>query len=172
MPIRFTSAAKNLDQFFHLSPTKYSVGDEIQGNGRDKVDPRIEDALEERRPQGLLPRRGVVFGLEKMDFSVCGIFDPGFIYRIAPKSELQRCDIAWVGEMQKAVLKMKYPKIEAMKEYPEWNDELIEQCCVGYWSGEAMQEPCWEFLFRSCTVVEVISSDLVDPKSTNGGWRP
>lgn len=42
----------------------------------------------------------------------------------------------------------------------------------GEWAAGFMQTPGWEFLAPSCTVVEVTSSELVDPKKTKGGWRP
>jgi hypothetical protein len=35
-----------------------------------------------------------------------------------------------------------------------------------------MQMASWEFLAPSCRVVEVIASELVDPKKTKGGWQP
>ncbi|MDA7946062.1 MAG: hypothetical protein MPJ78_01145 [Hyphomicrobiaceae bacterium] len=159
-------------KLFHISPEKYSVGDEIVGNGRDKVDVRIEDELEARKPDGTLSRRDAVFGLEHTDFTVCGVVSPGYIYRIKPNCEPERWDFAWIGEMQKALLKLKYPQYEGMKQYPEWNTDLIDKCCSGYWSGAATQTPYWEFLMPSCTVIEVIASELVDPKSTKGGWRP
>jgi hypothetical protein len=64
-------------------------------------------------------------------------------------------------------LKLKYP--DKLKDYPDWNDNLIERCCSAYWSGEATASPGWEFLTTSCTVREVLSEDLVDPKKTKGG---
>lgn len=161
----------NVAWFFHMSPSTYSVGDEIHGNGRDKVDPRIEDALEARRPNGALSRRNAVFCLEHMNFSLCGVANPGYIYRVASSGEPQRRDFAWIGEMQKALLRLKYPQYEEMNKYPEWDENLIARCCVGYWSETATTVPGWEFLTPSCTVVEVVTDELVDPKKTIAGWR-
>jgi hypothetical protein len=159
-------------QFFHMSANIYTAGDEIRGNGRDKVDARIEDELEARRPDDALSRRDAVYCLESTDFTVCGVVEPGYIYRVEPSGEPQRRDFAWIGEMQKALLRIKYPQYKEMNKYPDWNADLIEKCCSGYWSGAATQTPGWEFLAPSCTVVEVVSSELVDPKKTKGGWQP
>lgn len=158
--------------FFHMSPCPYVVGDEIIGNGRDKVDARIENELEKRRPRDALSRRDAVYCLESTDFTICGVVSPGYIYRVAPNGEPQRRDFAWIGEMQKALIRIKYPQSIVMKKYPEWNADLIEKCCSGYWSGAGTQEPGWEFLTESFSIIEVLSTDLVDPKSTKGGWRP
>lgn len=157
--------------FYHMSSRVYSVGDEIAGNGKDKVDPRIEKELQARKPASALSRRDAVYLLEHTDFTVCGVVSSGYIYRVKPNSNPERRDFGWIGEMQKALLKLKYPKIPQMQKYPDWGDELLDRCASGYWGGLAMQSPCWEFLAPSCTVVEVVSSALVDPKSTKGGWR-
>ncbi|WP_125184526.1 hypothetical protein [Hyphobacterium indicum] len=154
-----------------MSSILYSVGDEIRGNGRDKVDPRIESELEARRPDAALCRRDAVYSLEHTDFSVCGVVEPGYIYRLKPNAAPQRWDFAWIGEMQKALLRLKYPQHQEMKKYPEWNANLIERYCTGYWSGAATQEPGWEFLMPSCTVLEVLANKPVDPKSTKGDWK-
>lgn len=159
-------------KFFHMSPNLYAVGAIISGNGRDKVDARIEDELEARRDSTALSRRDSVYCLDGTDFTICGVVSPGYIYLVEPSGELQRRDFAWVGEMQKALLRIKYPQYEAMKKYPEWNADLIERCCTGYWSGAGMLMPGWEFLASSFTIVEVISSVLIDPTSTSGGWTP
>jgi hypothetical protein len=155
-----------------MSPHVYSVGEVIPGNGRHKVDPRIENELEARRPDSALSRRDAVYFLESTDFTICGVVKPGYIYRVEPNAEPQKRDFAWIGEMQKALLKLKYPDDILVKKFPDWNAALIESCCSGYWSGTAKQAPGWEFLAPSCTVVEVVSSELVDPKKTKGGWRP
>lgn len=162
----------SLGRLFHMSPNVYSVGEEIQGNGRDKVDPRIEGALEMRKPARALSRRDAVFCLDHMDFTICGVVSLGYIYCVNPNDEPQQWDFAWIGEMQKALLRLKYPQYEEIKKYPKWNAALIEKCCANYWSGAATQMPGWEFLMSSCTVIEVIASELVDPKNTKGGWRP
>lgn len=156
--------------FFHMSSNAYSAGEVIRGNGRDKVDPHIEDELEARRPDNALSRRDAVYCLESTDFTICGVVSPGYIYRVEPSGASQRRDFAWIGEMQKALLRMKYPQYAEMKKYPEWNADLIEKCCSRYWSGEATQSPSWEFLMPSCTVIEVLANELVDPKKTKGGW--
>lgn len=155
-----------------MSSNVRAVGDEIRSNGRDKVDPRIEAELEARRPKDALSRRDAVYCLQSTDFTICGVVSPGYIYSVEPSVEPQMRDFAWIGEMQKALLKLKYPDDILVKKFPDWNADLIEKCCSGYWSGAAMKTPGWEYLAPSCTVVEVISGELVDPKKTRGGWQP
>lgn len=157
--------------YFHMSGASYSAGDEIPGNGKDKVDPRIEAELEKRRPADALCRRDAVYCLESTDFTICGVVKPGYIYRVEPNAEPQRRDFAWIGEMQKALLKLKYPGDLLVRKFPEWNDDLIERCCSGYWNGAATPAPGWEYLAPSLTVREVIADVLVDPKKTRGGWK-
>jgi hypothetical protein len=53
-----------MTDFYHMSRELLPVGTEVAGNGRDKIDPKIEDALEARKPAGMLSRRDVVYGLE------------------------------------------------------------------------------------------------------------
>lgn len=161
----------NAQQFFHLSPRKYAVGAEIRGNGKDKVDHRIEKELEARRPKGVLSRRDAVFCLEHTDFTRCGVVDAGYIYRVVPSADPQRWDFAWIGEMQKAQLRLKYPQYQKVRAYPTWSTELVSNCCSGYWAGDAFETPGWEFLMPSCTVVEVTASELIDPKRTSLGLQ-
>ena len=67
-----------------MSPKVYAVGREIRGNGKDKVDPGIENELAATRPPSALSRRDAVFCLEHTDFTICGITEPGYIYRVEP----------------------------------------------------------------------------------------
>jgi hypothetical protein len=46
-----------MTDFYHMSATPLSVGSEIRGNGKDKIDPRIESELEARKPAAMLSRR-------------------------------------------------------------------------------------------------------------------
>lgn len=164
--------AISMCRFFHMSPELYSPGHEIRGTGRDKVDPRIEVELETRRPDGALSRRDAVFSLDYTDFTLCGVVTPGYIYRVTPNGERQRRDFVWIGKMQKALLKLKYPNDIIAKKYPDWSPDPVEGACSGYWTGEATRSPGWEYLSPSCTVVEAVTDTLVDPKKTKGGWQP
>lgn len=160
-----------MPKYFHMSPTVRAPGQKIHGNNSDKVDPRIEAELEARRPPEALSRRDAVFCLKHTDFTICGVVSPGYIYLVEPSGEPQGRDFTWVGEMQKALLRIEYPQYEEIKKYPEWNDDFIEKCCTGYWSGACLQMPGCEFLAPSCTVIQVVSDELVDPKGTKGGWQ-
>ena len=161
-----------MSDYYHMSPKLYAVGDEISGNGRDKVDSRIEDELEARKPEGFLARRDAMYCRPTTDFSRCGIVNAGYIYRVQPKGALQRHDLNWLGDMQKALLRLKYAGNSLFKNYPEWNDALIERCCGPYWKHEASDSPVWEFLTPSVTIVKVVSDCIIDATKTKGGWKP
>src|SRR6266478_7488140 len=72
----------------------------------------------------------------------------GYIHRVRLTGTPQRHDLNWLLPMQMALFKEKYriQYPERSKHYPEWTDALIEECCAGYWSGEASDSPVWECL--------------------------
>ena len=144
------------------------------GNGKDKVDPRIEAELEKRRPCDMLSRRDAVYARPISDFSRCGIVNSGYIYRVHLNGKTQRHDLSWIGPMQMALLKQKYAGTlsEGMKKHPDWTSELVERCCANYWAGADSGEAVWECLARSFTVLEALSDQPVTVGATKGGWPP
>lgn len=156
--------------FFHMSSAKFGIGDTLSGTGIGKIDPEIEAALEARRPPIIPRRHDSIFMRQSTDFSTCGIKSPGFIYRVKPQGRILRFDLKWIGEMQKAQLKRKYPDIQVgFSGYPDWSASLVEECCREYWSGSGTSLPDWEFLAASCEVTEIVWSDLILPSLTKGG---
>lgn len=155
---------------FHMSAQRFSPGDKVCGNGRDKVDPRIESELEAARPDGALSRRDAIFCRDLPDFSRCGIVDAGYIYRVTAGSVVDRYDLSWIGEMQKAVLREKHG--DRFASYPEWTRELVRASCAGYWSGNAFnQEPVWECLTPDLVITEIVTEEPIEASKTRGGWR-
>jgi hypothetical protein len=71
-----------MTDFYHMSTNPLAVGAHIAGNGKDKVDPRIEAELEKCRPSGMLSRRDAVYARPISDFSRCGIVNSGYICRV------------------------------------------------------------------------------------------
>jgi hypothetical protein len=65
-----------MTDFYHMSADLLVVGTKIPGNGKDKVNPRIEAELEKRRPSGLLSRKDAVYARPISNFSRCGIVIP------------------------------------------------------------------------------------------------
>lgn len=165
------TAPEDPTQYFHMNTRLLVDGDEIVGTRTDKVHPRIEEALDARRPSHLLSRRDAVYTLKGTDFSRCGIINPGYIYRVGANVEPQLHDLAWIGPMQKAILKEKYVNREGMKNYPDWSSDLADDCCKNYWAGTPSSDPTWEALFPRCVVIAKLSDDRVDPASTKGGWK-
>jgi len=160
-------------EFFHMSPCLLSVEDVVRGNGKDKVDPTIEAALEAARPDSAMCRRDAVYCVTQPDFSKCGIVFPGYIYRVKAEGLTERYDLAWIGPMQLALKKpdllSKYP-IGAAR-YPDWTDDLVTTCCAGYWSGAATDDANWEHLATALVVTGIVTDRLVDPRETRGGWK-
>ena len=159
-----------MTDFYHMSRELLPVGTEVAGNGRDKIDPKIEDALEARKPAGMLSRRDAVYARPRPDFSRCGIINAGYIHRVRLTGTPQRHDLNWLLPMQMALFKEKYriQYPERSKHYPEWTDALIEECCAGYWSGEASDSPVWECLALTFIVEEVLSDRPVSVSETKG----
>ena len=163
--------------YYHMSGKPHVPGDIICANRQEKLPPEFEEPLEASRPPTSLPRRDFVYTRPNTIFNRCGIVAPKYIYRVEPAGKDQRPqvqDLAWIGPMQLARLKQKYGHkyLEAGK-FPEWTDELVKRCCNGYWSGApADDDLVWEYLFPCVRVVEIISDQLVDPKSTKTGWPP
>lgn len=159
--------------YFHMSPCLLSVGDIVRGNGRDKVDPKIEEALEAVRPTSAICRRDAVYCVEHPDFSKCGIVSPGYIYRAKAEGLIQRFDLSWIGPMQLALQKpdllSKYPIVAAR--YPDWTDDLVARCCAGYWSGTAKDIANWENLAPALNITGIVVDRLVDPSETKGGLK-
>jgi hypothetical protein len=156
-----------------MSACLLSVDTEIKGTGRDKIDPRIEDELQARKPAGMLSRRDAVYARPVPDFSRCGIIKSGYIYRVQLTGTPQRHDLNWLNSMQMALLKekflTKYP--EGFKHHPDWTRELVEKCCSAYWAGDESDAPVWECLAPAFTVVEILSNRPVNVVETRGGWR-
>lgn len=159
-------------EFFHMSASSLNIGDQVHGNGRDKVDPRIETELQKRKPAEMMSRRDAVFARPVADFSKCGIVNAGYIYSVTLDDKPQCHDLNWIGMMQMALLKEKYIDRYPGKfsKYPDWSDELIERCCAGYWSGEPSDSPVWETLASSLTVAASLSDRVVNVSETRGGW--
>lgn len=158
---------------FHMSSCQLTLGKIVPGNGRDKVDPKIEAALEAARPAGAICRRNAVFCVEHPDFSKCGIVSPGYIYRVKAEGLTERYDLAWIGLMQQALVKEKHGDDVPGRfaHYPDWTDALLATCCAGYWSGAAKGVANWEHLSPALIVTGIVSDRLVDPGETKGGWK-
>jgi hypothetical protein len=159
-----------MTDFFHMSKKVYAVGDVIKGNGKDKVEARIESAFEAARPPSKLSRRDAVYTRATPDFFMCGI-DEGFIYRVTSTDVPQVSDLAWIKLPQLALFKEKYPR-PGTSTYPDWTLQLATDSATGYWSGAPTASPIWEHLVTQATVVEVLSDKLVKVSDTVGGWKP
>jgi hypothetical protein len=161
----------SMSEYYHMSPAKWPVGHQLMGNGRDKVDPRIEVALEARRPPAFLSRRQAVFVRPIPDFQFCGLTVSGYVYRVTTEGTLALHDLCWTGEMEMALKKLQYPTELLVKNFPDWSEELLRKCCDAYWLGEASQKPIWECLAAAAVIVEMLSDQPVTVAETKGGWQ-
>jgi hypothetical protein len=157
--------------YFHMSGDIYAPDQLIVANGKEKLPDEFEGPLEKYRPIHHQPRRGFVYCRPDKDFSRCGIVNAKYIYRVDPEGVVPQIhDLAWIGDMQMALLKEKYPG--KFNRFPDWSEELVQSCCEGYWSDASTASPVWEYLFPSVRVVEVVSHQLIAPSATKGGWPP
>jgi hypothetical protein len=134
-----------------MSGKAFAPGDVICANGQEKLSPELEDPLEAHRPTSAAARRNFFYCRPNTDFHRCGIVDPKYIYRVEPTGEREQPqvhDLAWIGDMQLALLKQKHGAAHAayIARYPDWSDDLVRRCCEGYWVGET-GDPVWEYLF-------------------------
>lgn len=157
---------------YHMSPQLFSAGKRLAGTGKDKIDVLIEDGLESFRPEEAYSRRSSVFSHPIADFSESGLSIDGYIYEVEIPDDAQKRDLAWIGELQKARLKLKYPKLIHMQNYPDWSENFLKECASRYWAGMASDRPNWEYLSLHINIVKRLSLDVVQAKSTKGGWKP
>jgi hypothetical protein len=157
-----------------MSPVLRPVGGTVRGDGKDKVDSRIEAALEARRPAPMLSRRDAIYCRPTTDFSRCGIVKAGYIYRVEPAGAVQRHDLAWIGEMQKALVKEKHQADHPryLVGYPDWSEDLVERCCTAYWNADATAAPVWEFLTPEFVIAEILSNHIIDASRRGLGAIP
>ena len=57
-----------MTDFYHMSTKPLAVDEEVPGNGKDKIYPRVEAELEKRRPETMLSRRDAVYARPLSDF--------------------------------------------------------------------------------------------------------
>ena len=156
---------------YHMSPILHPVGRVLTGNGRPKVEPEIEKALESCRPTACLSRLDSVYSREVPDFRMLGIQE-GYIYRVTIHGECQRHDARWVGWLQQAHLKPKVLKTypEGAKGWPDWTDDFVAATCAKYWAAVPSREPLWELLSREAAVEAQLSETPITVAATKDGW--
>lgn len=150
----------DLPKFFHRSSTVLDLGAKLTGRGLPNNSAAIEAAFEARRPAACLSRLHAVFMTTNPDLSLDGIHG-GHVYRVEALGPVEMRDNTWYGEVQKAELKLKYRGTSTERliyHYPDWSDDLLEQCADGYWSGRPLRSPNWEHLTLCAKVVELIGA--------------
>jgi hypothetical protein len=119
-----------------MSPEEYDDGQTVKGNGRNKVDSRIEAIFLDIKPP--TARRDAVFCMDDLDFSRCGVDQSGYIYECVCDLPVQRLDYRWIGPLQLALLKIEYrgtPVEGDTVGYPDWSDKLAHDLGQRYWAG-------------------------------------
>ena len=157
---------------YHMSPVLHPAGTILKGNGRPKVEPTVEEALERFRPAAHLDRLNSVYSRETTDFTKLGL-DSGYIYRVAIRGDYQRHDTVWLGLLQLAYLKIKHAKTDQLivQNWPDWTDDYVRSTSTQYWAGSASDKPLWELLSVEAEVEAQLSDALVKATATKGGWR-
>ena len=155
---------------YHISPILHPVGTILKGNGRPKVEPTIEEALERFRPEPYVSRLNSVYSRETTDFSMLGL-DSGYTYRVTIRWDCQRHDARWIGLLQQAYLKPKVVKtyLLVVQHWPDWTGDFVEAVSAKYWAGVASGEPLWELLSTEAEVEAQLSNTPVNATATKGG---
>lgn len=155
-----SSSDKGIPFLFHRSQEPLKIGDILSGRGLPNNDQRIEDALEARRPPSIISRRNAVFMSADQASTLNGVHG-SWVYRFKPIGEVYKADNQWYGQLQKAIMKEKYKigsQAFAVKGYPDWTDELVDQTCRNYWSGQASDAPNWEYFAARAEVIGLVSA--------------
>ena len=154
---------------YHMSQNRHAVGDVLHGNGKPKVDPIVEDYLEQKRPKTCLSRLNAVFTVAVPDFTRLGL-EFGFIYCVDVAGPEQIHDTYWLGRIQTLRISDKRRKIIPFLR-SKWEPAHLDPLCEKYWSGERSEQPFLEYLTTEATVIAILSSDPI-PAQTTGGWKP
>lgn len=113
----------------------------ILGSGKAHCGSLVEDLLESRRPEGMVPRPDAVYMMAEGDVSHAARFSytlaDGEVYRVRPVAGASSHDIAFVGALQKARDRdgSMFPVAG-----PRWSDRgAMDALADGYWSGSEME---------------------------------
>lgn len=151
-----------------MSAVELAEGRVLRPNGLDKVDPEIEQALEDRKPIDCLSRRNAVFCRPDLDLSKCGLTG-GFLYEVEVEAPQVR-DQAWIGKLEMSLFKRRNNMTQSL--YLTWSPELLDDIAGRYWSGVLYQEPFLELLTPTAVVIKRLSEKPVQAADTVGGWTP
>ncbi|MES2495573.1 MAG: hypothetical protein V4618_05645 [Pseudomonadota bacterium] len=154
-----------MECYYHISKRLLEVGTRLKGNGLDKIDERIEDALERAMPRSMISRRDAIFMRPVPDFTRCGVADTGYIYLVEPVGITQFHDLSWLGPMELAQLKAKHPQLS---KHADWSPDLVDRCCEGYWSGTPADQLVWEILSSEAIVTKRLTDEPVSVDATKG----
>jgi hypothetical protein len=140
-------------RYYRISEKKYAKGEIIQGRGKKPLadkEPLVEHILDNRRPADSPGRGDSVYMREEREFSSVGVtFDEGYIHEVEPIGKVEKRDLNWVG-----VLQRRHHKNERLRTdgFPLLSDSDIAD---KYWSGEASDNPSWEWVAKEAKVIDV-----------------
>jgi hypothetical protein len=139
--------------YYRISKRKYAKGDIIRGRGKrplEDKEPFVEKILEQRRPVDCPDRGDSVYMREEREFSTVGVtYNEGYVHEVEPIGRVDKRDLAWIGVIQR-----RHHKNELLRknEYPTLSDTEIAN---KYWSGEASDNPLWEWVAKQAKVIDV-----------------
>jgi hypothetical protein len=146
--------------FFHLSAEPRAEGFVLRPQGPPKlVDTRVEDILEECRPEGALARAAAVFLAPTTNFERLGL-SGGYLHEVTT-TEFERHDAGWLRNMQLTFLVEKHPSL--LERYPLLTDSELRVCAKAYWCGDAAPEDATaaEVLAPLATVIRLVRPEPV-----------
>jgi hypothetical protein len=134
-------------KYYRMSREKAEIGTSLQGKGTLHVGPEIENMLENKRPDGCIPRADCVFFSDTEDATKHGLtYDYGYLQLVEPIGPVQKRDNYWIGQLQ--LRHQKKHDFEDVTIAHLTDEELADK----YWNGEPSKKPNWEMVARSATV--------------------
>jgi hypothetical protein len=143
--------------FYHVSRRQFDTGTRLTPSGKPYLGPKIEAALEQRRPAEMLSRTEAVYLAPNYhNFRLYGQLS-GYVYRVQPEGKVEGHDVHWIGELQRSAGKrdMTFPPTE----YMDWTERTLDYLCANYWWGEPSDRPVWEYLAPAAVIVKVLGRD-------------
>ncbi len=112
----------------------------------------IERALEEHRPDGMIPRDEAVFMADDPEMIPTLGGDINYVYIVEPIGPVEKSEAHWISNMYFRMFDM--------------SDEQAAEWSENYWEGvPGYGEPTWEYRARQAKVVREV------PRTKYGGFK-
>lgn len=141
-------------KLYHGSRGEIPIGELLSSDSiehDDEESQAVEEILEYFRPEGVLPRAGCVFMVDKNDIDyiekIGGYAD--YIYEVEPQGQVFKYDVSWWAD----IYSYAFDWVDGSEEEHE---EILRECkslADNYWGGKQSSNPKWEYITNTAVVV-------------------